>query len=440
MGKIMRVRKPTFLYYDSGQTRTYYDASTGEMDDDELFPKRDHSYFVRPGYGTTKDELARFTADFIEWTESLSMSLVEPINYTYYKSDYGALKLVFKSQCDPKIYQQLTTTSIEIDEVVWIGKCNNGYHSYINDDYLMKPVKGYGYDYSGFYPWLLSLKKMKIPKGPGKAVVLSELGSKELGSKASTPGFYRAEITYTNKNLCKLFQFSEDNVYTHTSIDFLKYLHINMPLLFKANDVSINLVDDGQPNAYLYNDCYTGEEVFGNWYETMVGLKKEQKKNKLVSWLTKALWGFLSKFNHEFLSDDELEDYDMDNFKYFSNGLTFDVHGNKTWKVVNQENPGTRFALLKPFLNALGRSIVANAMYKLDPTLKNILRVYCDNIVLTKDVKIKNCKYLKLLEPEAKTTGLLYFLSRSRYYNASQQHWAGQFDDKTKKKTLQRCH
>jgi hypothetical protein len=234
-------------------------------------------------------------------------------------------------------------------------------------------------------------------------------------------------------NLCKVFQFSKDNTYTSNSITFLRYLHTNMPNVFKEGDIDITLIQDGELNAYVYDEWYTGDEVFLNWYDKMSALKKEQPKNELVKWLSSGLWGNLSRYNHKYVSLEETCQYTSEEFNIWNIGAFCKKDGSDVFRMIDTDDIGNRFIRIKPFLTSLGRVYIANAMYKLDPTLNNIVRVFCDSISINKEVKVPNTKNFKLLQPEKKTTGTIIFKNRSRFYNKDLKYFAGQWSQEDKR-------
>lgn len=427
--KTMNAPEPKYYWWKRGRQMMLYDCKTKEIEYASLSDRRKHRFFIHDGYSTDDKDIKRFDKDFHEWIDSLAKSDVLSIFYTKYYNDYSALTLTFKRLCDKKICSTLFDNKIDIEEVYWIEQCNNGGHTYLDEQYIEEWVECYGYDYSGFYPWLMSLSNLKIPKCKGKEVYLTN--DDLLNFDPNKPGFYRINLTYTNKMLCKVFQFSKYNVYTHTSVQFLLYIHHRFPKVFKKGDVTVTLIEDDEPNAYLYDDWYNGSEVFEEWYLVMKKLKAEQgSKNKLTKWLSSGLWGYLSKYKYDYV--ESTLDYEQKNFQHISDGIYVDDNGNTTFRVVNIEEPGSRFALLKPFLTSMGRMTIANAMYKLDETLNNVVRVYCDDIVLSKQVKIPNTKWFKLLKPEKKTTGVIYFKSRGRFYNETEDYYAGQWSEDAK--------
>lgn len=422
MNKYKENKGKQYFYYKQGTEIILYNTETKQIEERERGDTPNFSYELATGYEPTIEGMQEYEKDFNKWCDEIKNCKALKIVYRKYWNDYIALTKTFNRQSNKEIRNQLDS-SITMKEVKLIQQCNNGAHVYLNEQYINKKIKCYGYDYSGFYPWLMSLKTLMIPKTDGKDYILNSIDEIDIRK----PGFYHVKISYINKNLCKIFQFSRDNMYDHTSIKFLKYLHNNMPKLFKEGDVTLELIQDGQPNAYVYDEWFTGDEVFGNWYNTMSKLKAEQPKNKLIKWLTSGLWGKLSRYNKVYIDDDESLEYDDVEYRLLNIDMYCDKDGNNTHVMINKEKPGTRHALLKSFLTSLGRKYIAEAMYKLDPTLNHTVRVYCDSIILDKEVKIPNTKNIKLMKPEEKSTGILFFGSRTSYYNYTTNEGHGKY-------------
>lgn len=416
-----------YIYYKDGANIVLYNTETKKLEKRKRGDTPNYAYELMAGYEATIKGMQAYEKDFNAYCEDLKRSQVEKIIYRKYWNDYGALEITFNRFSDKAIRDRLSA-SVTMNEVEWIQRCNNGVHSYLDEEYLEKKVQCYGYDYSGFYPWIMSLKLLMIPKVEGKNCILNSIDEIDIRK----PGFYRVKVSYTNKNLCKVFQFSKDDTYTHTSIKFLKYIHHNMPKIFKEGDVTLELIQDGKPNAHIYDEWFTGDEVFGKWYDIMSKLKEEQPKNKLIKWLTSGLWGYLSRYKYDYIDDEETFEYEDEEYRFLNVNMYCDEEGNNIHKMINREKPGTRLLLLKPFITSLGRKYLAEAIYKFDPELRNIIRCYCDDLVLRKPIdKIPNTKNFKLLKPEKKTTGILFFKSRGRYYNATEDIYAGQWSEET---------
>ena len=199
--------------------------------------------------GNTLDDykiaLKKYYDDLVLESEQLLRSEVftEPINYLNYKSHNYAMECQFKKLC--KNYKNIIERQPDTIELRWIQENHNSGHVYINNDYLNKEFKGYGYDYSSYYPWLMTMVDIPIKKG--KEYILKNIGDIDL----EKIGFYRIDIKYTNKNLEKIFTFNKVRVYMNYQVKQLMQLPFLYKNWFKNGDVQIELIDDGEPNAYI---------------------------------------------------------------------------------------------------------------------------------------------------------------------------------------------
>lgn len=420
--------EPAYFTNKISSNDKLYNVKTKQIEKGEPLKTPNYTYQIIPGYELTKDGFQKYEQDFKKWCEELKNSKVYPIVYTSYYNDYLAINQIFKDQVERQKLRVLQK-SITLDDFKHIKRCNNGNHSYLNEKYNDKIVKCYGYDYSGFYPWLLSSAKLLIPVCKGRNEKLKSLDGVDLNK----PAFYRCKITYTNKNLCRVFQFSKDDEYTNLDIQYLYYLHKNMPEIFKEGDITISMIDDGEPNAYIYDKWFTGYEIFKKWYDNMSALKEEYPNNMLIKNISSRLWGYLSKFK-KIYDVDESEIAQMESSEAMLLILSSKCNQELDlfYTILNKDDPGPRFCLIKPFLAALGRIHICKAMYKLDPTLDHVVRVCCDDIVLDKKIKVPNTKNFKLLKPEKKTTGNIIFRSRFTYYNIDKDLYVGYWTDKSK--------
>ena len=85
-------------------------------------------------------------------------------------------------------------------------------------------------------------------------------------------GFYHVAITCDNDHFRKMLGFSKDNVYLKESLQFaMKHAD--------DYDVTIELIHDDEPNAYLYDedDMVPLNSITGEWFTNLTGLRKELK-------------------------------------------------------------------------------------------------------------------------------------------------------------------
>lgn len=430
------MKEKIYIYYEEGQQKLYYNIKTKKIVDklpEQSDTVKIKQYMLHKGYEPTKAGIERYYQDFKKWCDELTESKTVKMQYRYdkYYSDFNAIKSMYHYMAGKnakQYYQKLENRQLSREELYFVEDCNNSGHVYLDESRKDQFIKGYGYDYSGFYPWLMSKKILKIPLKEGTYKTLENVNEIDL----NLPGIYRVKITCSNPNIKKIFQFSKKSTYTNTSIHFMKYLHVNYPTLFKLDDVNFEMVNDGKPNSLIYDKFVTGDVLFGEWYDKIAKLKEEYPKNGLVKLLSSMLWGRLSRAKYNYLTEEESDDMDPDELKRLHTGNIITKRDGTVYHKVIENLP--RFALLKPFLTSLARKIIAEAILKLDPELKSLVRCYTDGIILDKPCKIRNTVNFKLLKVEKKTTGILYFVSASKYYNET----TNKFHDKWRKEEKQK--
>jgi hypothetical protein len=272
---------------------------------------------------------------------------------------------------------------------------------------LQFSVKGqyesYGYDFSNHYGSILASKQLKIPTKQGKEYKLDVLPSIDMIQF----GYYKVLITSDDPDVKKIFAFSKNGIYTHYDLKYalrLKELHIV---------INIELNTEDEFNCYIYNkdDLICGKDLFGEWYETIIELKKLFPKNILIKMLSSSLWGHLSRANILYVSEEEGDklnigttdecDYMIKEYNYNSDGSTF-------YKLHDMNKPYKYPLRLKPFLTALGRNKTANvALLEID----SVLRIHTDGVVFDKPFEHEIPNFI----PEDKTTGLIQWNNINNY-------------------------
>ena len=347
-------------------------------------------YEVFQGYEASDDGIKAFGKDFRLWCSELRFNKLKTLNIDYktYYSHPGAVQCVFKRLCKGKFEHHQRIIKIEN---TYFQKCFNGGLSYCTPGIH----ECYGFDFSGFYPSLLADMELMIPNKPGKESTFTKLPQ----GKKLKPGFYRVKITCNVENFKKIFAFSRDDIYTHTSLQYaMKHK--------KEFNVSINLIIDDQPNAYIYRtkDMEPCGGIFGKWHERLICLKKEFPKNKLIKHLTSSLWGHLTQYNKMNKTVEELDDgkYDW--------GITdarewkivkHTIYDDRAYYTVASTTDPFKYALrIMPFLLAHARNKVGDVVLK---DIDHVVRVYSDNVTFNRNIEVGIPNML----PEGKTTGTI---------------------------------
>lgn len=290
---------------------------------------------------------------------------------------------------------------IDIIEAQWFNSSYNAGLQYVDKG----DHTSYGYDFNILYPRILGdrrFSEFKIPVKNGQEYILQELPT-ELQY-----GFYKINIECDDPNIKKVFSFSQDNVYTHFSVAFL--LELNKKHGFKIN---IQLVQDGQPNAYLYNqdDIIDSKDIFNGWFGCILNLKKKYPKNILVKMISSSLWGHLSQKNTISVPEDKIDNYDCS----FDNDADYKIidvitteDGSEYYKLLDIKKPYKTNLRLKPFITSYGRNKTARIALRM---IDNVIRIHTDGVCFNQEYKIKS----ECLLPEDKTTGHLRFNNINNY-------------------------
>ena len=355
-----------------------------------------NTYHMFKGYDASDEGLIKFNTDFTTWCGELESNEAYKINYRQYWSNYTAVELTFKNLCKGKYeHHELIT----IDEYTWFNKCHNAGLLYC------KPgiYECYGYDYSRFYPLILASDDFKIPTKPGKSVILKKLP--KLSERKY--GLYKVNIQCDHDDFRKLFAFSPTHVYTHYSINQAKKYQ-------KKYDIKIELVCDGKPNAYIYDDkdLESSASIFKEWYDTLNSLKMLYPSNKLVKHLMSSVWGHLSKRNKIRATEEEifLDGLDVGmtpdcEFMIYEEIIT---SRSSHYELIKSKQPYKYSIRLLPFLTSYGRNKISEISKK---DLANVIRINNDGVCFKKDP----CLNIPDLDREAKTSGKIEWIHANKW-------------------------
>ncbi len=120
--------------------------------------------------------------------------------------------------------------------------------------------------------------------------------------------FDRVKIEYTNKDFTNIFNFSSQNHYTSSTLYYLNKIKDKYGLKLTLLDD-----DDYDYNCYTYDktDLILGKTLFNDWFKALETIRKQFPKNRLVKHLMSSLWGTLSSYKKIYISEDEIENYDI---------------------------------------------------------------------------------------------------------------------------------
>ncbi len=358
------------------------------------------------GYVGTEEDLMRYSKDFKVWIDQLNTNNVLKIDWLKYYNNNSACRLTFQRLAKGKYEHHEQIDSVEAS---WMSKSHNGALTYCSP----QTTQSYSYDYSLFYPRIFSGKKFYIPTKVGKEVTLKKLPDME----NLQLGYYRVSVTCNNDEFRKLFAFSEDNVYVEKSLyQAVKYQ--------EKYDVKIKLIDDGEPNAYIYEDKATGYSIFGNWYEIIIKLRELFPKNILVKFLASTLSGQLSNKHKINKTYDQIIEENLDvgsskKNRYFKVAKHFYTKKNGEeadyYVLHDTHHPYTYNIRLMPFLTAFARNKIARLAMK---DIDHCIRIHTDSVCFSVPQKFEKHHSIldySTLKEEEKSSGLIEWKNVNSY-------------------------
>jgi len=245
----------------------------------------------------------------------------------------------------------------------------------------------------------MASKELQIPTGKPKGHILKELPEK------IKLGIYRVNISY-DVDFNNVFAYNKKNCYTNLSLDFVRKYQ-------KKFNIKMELIQDDEQNAFIYDDYIRGYDLFGKWFETMYKLRKEFPNNKLQKHIFTSLWGTIIKMKKQTITGDDTEELE----KYFADERYILHEQNKNsdneyYEFVDKENMYEFNIRLKPFLTAMSRINIAEVI--LDGSNDQFfVRCCVDSACFTKEI---NFEKFAGLRKETKSSGNIIFHHCNNYH------------------------
>ena len=371
-------------------------------------------YELPKGYEASSAGLALYRDDFELWCSQLKKNFVKCFDYKFYH-DHKRSPLLVLNMID-KAWQHKMKDMPDAIEYRWIESCNNGGLTYFDEEAREYTGESYGYDFKGYYPE--NMTKIHVPVRRGDEVILGKL------PKKLVLGYYRIKITSKHPHVTKVFKFSKNNVYTNYAVEFAREIS-------KKFKLRLELVDDGQPNGYLYEKVITGERLFGEWFRVIKKLKTAFPKNGLIKNLSSGLWGRICKGNVVRLSFDQLDEYDVSMGSKTKHRI-LDQHANadgtEYFEVLNNNQPYT-FACgrMKALLTSYGQVRMGRTIAE-SGSISKVIRVQTDDVVY----KVHKEFDEPTLVREDKTSGLIIWVNVNKYINCDSSTFHGSWTEKEK--------
>ena len=370
-------------------------------------------YYLPMGYEPSETGLKLFAKHFFVAVEKLKDNDIFTFDYTKYKSHESASVEMFKKLCNGKYEDMEKINSVEYE---WIESCNNSSQRYC------KPGKYncYGYDYSSQYPAILASEQFEIPTCAGTEKTITEIDYTKL-----EVGFYKVRITSKDTRFQKVFSFSREHVYTHTSLFFAYQCKTK-----QGYEIEMELIKKKKEhNCYIYgkykkDNIVKGSVIFGKWYGYFSDLKERYPECKvLIKILTSTLWGRLAEFHRIFKTMDQIITEDLNvsleyntNSDYYIRNTKKNKKGEDLLELVSSKNPYYfSIARIKPFLLSKSREMIGKVANKY---IDSVVRIHTDCVCFNerRDDVIFQLKTFKLTK-ENKTTGLIDFKRVDCYKN-----------------------
>jgi hypothetical protein len=232
--------------------------------------------------------------------------------------------------------------------------------------------EGYGrqYDETSLYP-SIQQSALTFPISKGKFQTLKDITNHR---GYNLYGIFRATVEY-KKDIAPLFRYNKHNKYTHIDLSRAKALGLQ-----------ISLIQDGSPNALIYEKetRVPGNVLFGEYVNFLFKLKNMGGIiSRVAKRILNTLWGALCQRNKSY-HDVSLESSEFD----FPEGEVLNSiipTGDSRW-VFQFSNPGNLFKgeypRIAPFLLAQGRKIISE---QVEPYKDKVRRIHTDGFILEED-------------------------------------------------------
>jgi hypothetical protein len=390
--------KDFFVYYENADGKCrIWENKTKEIKTIPQLDVKAYNYFhLFKGYENrdannkllpmTDEQLMLFVNDFLGWVAELKTNDIFKMDYVKIFCHFNAVKNVLDKLTVGKLDQFKPITVFEHN---LFNKCYNAGLTFC----LPGVYECFSYDFNAKYPRILRSNKLRIGLGEPIDTTLESLPS----MKSIQLGIYRIKITCSNPDFLKVFSFSKYHHYTDESVKFaLKYK--------KRFGVKLELIQDEEPNAYIYDKYTTGDKVFDTWFDTLIELKQKLPKNKLVKHLLSSVWGAIChpttiNKTYEEIIDEGIkidEDYEILEHVWKNDGREY-------YELIPMKGMYRYNIRIKPFLTAIARNDIAEVILD-GNNIDNCVRVQTDSATFTEPIEFSHFDNLIL---EEKTTGLI---------------------------------
>jgi hypothetical protein len=386
-------------------SNTLYSIPLKDMMNDNSY----HYFRIFATYTANRVGLIKFKADMSMYVKEIAKIRHKTKDGKYYAIKYesyfshGIATYNHFVRCTDKVLLD-SFQNITRDEVLIFEKCQLAGLVTVNRDILDTKITGYGYDYSAYYPNMLTRCKFPSNAGVKKYYENVNWGKLEYG-------IYRVHIHTNNQMFGNIFNFNYDDHYCSSMLNYL-YTNLRKKYGLTFTLLEVNDLYDYNCLFYGYDKLIDGEKLFGNWMKTINTLKLNTEKNILVKSLSSTLWGTLTQFKYKYVREEDLENYDI-SYRNSDENTQYKIMNEEAefYKIIDVDNAYKyNIARIKPFLISQCRLFILK-MLEQNNISSSVLRIHTDGLIFDKPVNIKSKDNYIPIE-EAKTTGDIIIKSK----------------------------
>lgn len=392
----MSIPTPNFIVWFKNSQNNFetYNYATKEFKTQLTLPYTINQFEMFKNYEPNENGLRQFSIDLIKWrNEILSESQFDyfdnklsrngQIFYRTHNNNIIRFVMMNKQRDLVKMEQ------IELFEEEYYDKCNNGGLMYHKDG-LYENV--YTYDKKQFYPSILNNEKFLFPTTKGTVSNIYKIPKCGFSF-----GIYHVQISSNDEKFNKIFSYSKDNHYTHTTLNFV----MNIYNTYHGNNVQLKLLSNKCLKYIKKSELIESSKVFSKWYHVLTKLKTKFPNNKLIKKMFSTAWGALQAKNVIIKTEDQIEKEDIDygtsldvnKNRYYINDFYTQNNSIEIYNLIDLTKPIYKYQLrLKPFLTSYARKIMMLIALK---NIDNVIRVMTDSITYDSDVKVDEYLFVK---------------------------------------------
>ena len=171
--------------------------------------------------------------------------------------------------------------------------------------------------------------------------------------------------------------FSKHKTYTHFDIQYANYLK-SLGYIH-----TIELIQDNQSNALIYDELIDAKELFKNYNYVMLTGKEKYPKNQLFKLMASQVVGLHTEKGKLFtFSDETIENWtDEEHNKYVYYNQYTNKRGKTIYQMLDANNTYKFRFRLTPFVQSFGRKKMGNKIIK---HINHVIRVNTDGVIFKK--------------------------------------------------------